>query len=152
MYMDIIQMFLTFITTVILFFTLIYTLRLSKKNKAVDVMLRCQERYDQITWRYKDTILKSDIPEIHFYDRFWELQIEQFQYWQKGYITDEIFEHWMFQRKREWAENNKIKKLSYQDGWKKIYGFRVDNKYTQFMERIFQGEIVEVMKKYKHIK
>jgi len=118
----------------------------------VDVMLRCQERYDQIIWKYKETILKSNIPEIHFYDRFWELQIEQFQYWQRGYITNEIFEHWMFQRKREWVENNKVKDLSYQDGWKKIYGFRVDNKYTQFMERIFQGEIVEVMKKYKHIK
>jgi hypothetical protein len=149
MIVNILQMSLTFLTAVILYLTLVRSLRTWKENKAVDVMLRCQERYDDIVWNYKQKVRNSGIDELEFYERFWELQVEQFQYWRKGYISDEIYECWAYQRHREWLENKNLRSLSYQDGWKKICGLEVQNVFTQFMNLVFSGNISEAMKKYK---
>ena len=64
-------------------------------------------------------------------------------------VNDTIYEHWMNQRYQQWIKNEKIKSMSYQEGWRELYANKVENAFTQFMNRIFVGLIKESMETYK---
>ncbi|HEX4055475.1 MAG TPA: hypothetical protein VHX86_14515 [Tepidisphaeraceae bacterium] len=97
-------------------------LREVRKMKTIDLMRAFQERYDKLRWDIaKDVKGKQTARE--FYSRFWNLQLEQYEYWQHGLIDDRIYTYWMQMRRTEWGEtdpflfSHKCPKPSYHDGW-----------------------------------
>ena len=43
----------------------------------------------------------------------------------------------------------KLKSRTYKEGWNAIYGAKVENVFTQFMNKVFIGDIQEAMREFK---
>ena len=113
------QSLFTFVTIIIMVVTFIKSLKMTKVNKIIDVTINCQKRFDTIVWESVRLINEGKVEVEEYYERYWNLQLEQFQYWKLGFINDEIYKYWMSARFKEWNQNKSIGEISYQDGWHK---------------------------------
>ena len=113
-FIGIIQVIAPLLTSIILFISCIIAFsvfKLQQKLKQVDIMLHCQGRFNDLM--YKDYLKISEEDDIYqFYDRYWLLQLNQFHFWEKGLIEDEIFKRWIQIRKNDFANNKKDLKFS----------------------------------------
>lgn len=71
--------------------------------KKPDVTMQCQERFDRLM-AVRATLPQENASEslfISFYRRFWELQHDQFLFWQKGLLDEDFYAIWLSERKVE---------------------------------------------------
>lgn len=78
----------------------------SGRHKLIDVTMHFQHAYDELE------MLKTHVNSIeaarYWFNRFWNLQARQYEYWLNGYIEDDIFVYWMMCRWNEYKEKIQI--------------------------------------------
>jgi hypothetical protein len=136
----------------------IFTFRFSQRRlhemKTIDLMRSFQDRYDRLV--FEDSIDETPEGERHFYLRYWNLQLEQYQYWKQYLIEDGIFEYWMALRREAYNETMHPfrRKLSvpFAKGWEEAkqglkLGLHRGGDFQRFMDHIFtsRGEIPSIM-------
>jgi hypothetical protein len=131
-------------------YTLNFNSEKQRELKTLDLMANFQERYDEIMWETKDRV-ETNHNAKDWYTRFWNLQLEQYEYWKKGYISDETYEYWMAHRRHSFNENNNpfINKpevtITYKEGWEYSSKHLVLSEhrmgFRKFMESIFRPTI-----------
>lgn len=138
---DIFQATLAFLTALMLY----YSLRIAKETAAHEITMQCQERFCKLLESAEEK--KSGGRMTHENTKsccelYWHLQIDQFQYWKKGYIKDDTYRWWMKCRRNEWENNEKIGDISYRDGWNHAKTkLRPPSEFIKFIELIFKGKI-----------
>lgn len=154
------QIYLPILTAIILLLSLRNsnkTLAMSKEYKTVDVMLQCQKRYDKIVWDMKERVKKGERETDAFYDRFWNLQLEQFQYWVNGFINDKTFLYWLSCRHNEYNQPDVfgIGENSYRNSFDIfVKKYKVVTDFENLMRGCFfkQMDTLEDLKPFKHAK
>lgn len=116
----------------------IFSHRVNRRLKALDVVVKCQERYDRIAFDAKHAVKTRD-EALDYYVRFWSLQWDQFEFWEDGVIGKERYGFWMSCRNQEWGMNESVVGVSYRDGWAWAVdhqGWRGNGFYTH-MQKVF---------------
>jgi hypothetical protein len=134
--MDLFQIILNGVTTVVLIITIVQTVRITRDTKAVDVILQCTKRYDDLVWVQKHQVYEKKLPATTYYIRFWNLQLEQFQFWLLGFLSDEIFKYWLTCRFKEWKEDKAEGEVGYKDGWGRAMEVLPRSAFITFMQRV----------------
>ena len=110
-----------------------------KELKTIDLMSSFQNRYDDIMHTSKNLSNDGLVDAVVYYERFWNLQLEQWQYFNKGYVDCNTYTYWMTCRYREWVKNDRIGGVSYQEGFKKgLMGLEAP-KFKKFMTNVFES-------------
>jgi len=96
-----------------------------KKHKLIDVTLHFQEAYDQLEMRIVD--VNNEEEANYWFNRFWNLQARQYEYWLNGFIEDDIFIYWIGCRRNEIINNGVFKKFengtksyTFKSGWENV--------------------------------
>jgi hypothetical protein len=120
--------------------------------KQMDVYNACSERYEKIGAESL-RLCKLDIDDkdgIGFYLRFWELQHNQFIFFQRGYIDTRIMIAWMNWRKDEYRANAQLSEknstIDYKWGWKHAADRFKNTEFTNFMEEVHAGDPARVVR------
>lgn len=141
--------------------TLFVTYRWTIRHKEFDITMHFQEAWDDLE------MLKSEVdskPEAQYwFNRYWNLQIRQFEYWLRGYIRDEIFIYWMRCRRADYEAKRRfivIKKNSgahdleytYDQGWEDVKNDVVFTehpyRFREFMDHILSCDKGDMFAKY----
>lgn len=121
-------------------------LEYNQELKSIDLMNSFQSRYDKIIYDYKKEALDDIIPVQEYYNRFWNLQLEQWQYFNKGYIDGNTYCYWMKCRYREFQKNEMVKGIKYEEGFKNAVKILEVPKFKNFMNNVFSD--VEYVRTY----
>jgi len=85
----------------------------ARRNKSIDIIVKCSERYVALEERNTD---EAYDPEKDVYFRkYWALENDQFDYWLSGFIDPETMASWAFTCSRHLREDK------YKDSWKYYY-------------------------------
>src|SRR5437764_977233 len=74
-------------------YALLHTSSVQRQMKTIDLMRSFQERYDRLEWVESKAVHDEDTAKRYF-ARYWNLQLEQYEYWKQGFIDDKIFAYW----------------------------------------------------------
>ena len=89
------------------------SIKSNKSSKIMEMTLLFHKRYDYLRFEAipAELITKypsRPTPEIHsFYERFWNLQFDQWEYSRRKRLDDEIYASWMKRRRDEYNSMNK---------------------------------------------
>lgn len=89
----------------------------TKELKSIEITYDFQKRFESIYSDFNKGDKTEDDIERYFL-MFWNFQVVQYQYYQKGYVDATIFNYWMLHRIQEF-KYSKVKDITYKDGWKK---------------------------------
>jgi hypothetical protein len=119
--------------------------------KQMDVYNACSVRYEQIgAESHKLCKIRIDEKDgLAFYLRFWELQHNQFVFFQRGYIDTLIMISWMNWRKDEFLANAPLSVenslINYQWGWKNVSERFKNTEFRNFIEEVHSGDPAKVV-------
>jgi hypothetical protein len=120
--------------------------------KQMDVYNACSVRYEKIVAE-SQRLSKLDIDDkdgIGYYLRFWELQHNQFIFFQRGYIDTRIMIAWMNWRKDEYRDNvrlsDKNSTIDYKWGWRHAADRFKNTEFTNFIEEVHAGDPARVVR------
>jgi hypothetical protein len=102
----------------------------------------CHHRFETVVFDERPLVEAGHKDPLEWHERFWNLQFDQYQYWNQGAIDDDTYAHWMYQRHVEWLENKKTGGLSYRKGWEHAvqkFGWK-GKEFEQFMKDAFSGK------------
>ena len=107
---------------------------LTRQSKQSDVTREFNSRYSR-AWemQYKPEIKADPIP---YYERFWNLQFDQFNAWRDGFVSDEIYKYWLTNRHTDWLTNKPIGSISYQDGFAQTVPTWSHTPFQEFMNTL----------------
>lgn len=107
---------------------------LAHQSKRADILSECNSRFSRIMeMRSNPEVIAN--PKI-FFERFWTLQFDQYTFWRKGFVDDEVFEYWMENRYVEWQQNLSFGDMLYQDGYKAIKDTLRHTRFRKFMNEL----------------
>lgn len=139
------------LSVIIALFALVISIRTRKQNveslremKTIDLMRSFQERYDNLRW---ESALQVDSPAAakRYYERFWNLQLEQFEYWIGGFIQHKTYAFWMDIRRHSFENGEDLFppgiQYAFANGWEDAkLSLRLvqysDGRFVRFIERI----------------
>jgi hypothetical protein len=106
----------------------------AKQSKQADVLGDFNARYSRI-WemRAKDEIKNNPIV---FYERFWSLQLDQFDAWCRGFVPEENFNFWVDSRHDDWVADKSLGTMSYRQGFKETVGQWKGSNFVTFIENL----------------
>lgn len=110
-----------------------------KELKTIDLMSSFQNRYDDIMHTSKKLSNEGILDGVIYYERFWNLQLEQWQYFNKGYVDCSTYSYWMLCRYREWIKNDSVGGITFQDGFKLGLSGLEAPKFKSFMSTVFEN-------------
>lgn len=131
-----------FVTAAILLSTFMVNWKTAVLLKSVDVIIHFNKVYDEIAFR-EHLLLQSDPTAAtearvqQYYRRFWNLQLEQFFMFKKGYIEHDIFRYWMQCRQDEMKANQSLGHMSYKQGWEQASKTLKATEFEVFMSHVF---------------
>jgi hypothetical protein len=102
---DIASTFTSIGTLIILY----YTSKLAKESKQADLLMDFNRRFEALC-AFKNSADGQKDPE-QFWDRFWNLQFDQFTHWRQGFVNDHTFKYWMTCRHKDYSN------LKYEKAW-----------------------------------
>ncbi|EKQ71345.1 hypothetical protein OsccyDRAFT_0004 [Leptolyngbyaceae cyanobacterium JSC-12] len=138
---------LTGVGTVLLLFQ---SFRLTKRLKKADILLEFFRRFDQLVDRREAiNALGANADSSHYYERFWNLQNDEFTLWREGYIDDKTYEGWLAARHDEYHTNGSTGNMTYKQGWEYAKKYNKDVNFHNFMQKVFDGNTPGAMKIYK---
>jgi len=157
------------------FLALVFTIRAGIQNKRADIMMECHRRFDQLsvlrhelTKRVnktsdltKDQELIDDINS--WVQRFWSLQVDEYEFWRRGFIDNDFFRYWMISRHRDFSDaredeiknpaRHTFKMLAFTQGFRVVVDTWADashprSDFKDFMEQVRKNRIDDAMSKY----
>jgi hypothetical protein len=126
-------------------------IQLTQQSKRADILSECNSRFSRVMeMRSNPEIIAN--PKI-FFERFWTLQFDQYTYWCKGFVDQEVFDYWMENRYIEWQQNLKFGDMTCQDGFKAVKETLRHTKFKKFMNELHdQGtKWIPVSEEYKEL-
>lgn len=105
------------VTPVIAVFALALTIRAGIFNKRADIILELYRRFDALTLERHalerrlratgsrvrhDELMMSEVAT--WAERFWNLQIDQYEFWCRGLIDEDLFRLWMRSRQADYMQ------------------------------------------------
>jgi hypothetical protein len=133
------QIFTAPFTALILYLSL----RTTRKLKVADVILESHRRYDLLL-AFKDQLNcddanKRDEHLDSYFERFWKLQDDEFDNWQKGLISNEVYKGWMIARWRERNVKPGNGKTTYYESWDRYRESTTSPGFPEFMDDVLQN-------------
>jgi len=128
---------------------------LNKKLKQIDVQMKCQERFERLKFEVLPSVRNIIGQENAYYQRFWTLQFEQFQYYMNGFISEQIYWSWLRSIEIDAEKNESIGMELYIDAWERVrQDFIVSNqKFVSLIDSVHKGELPSSAQELnKHIK
>jgi hypothetical protein len=127
--------------------------------KTIDLMTHFQNRYDTLMWEVSPTV-DEEVEAQAYFSRYWNMQLEQYEYWQQGLIADDVYAYWTSLRRATYNDAayrpfRTFPDYTFQQGWEfaradlhvdvDTYGF------GSFMQEVMTGdrEITAIMAEYK---
>lgn len=121
--------------------------RINLKNKITDCVMGCNARYDDL---YKErsrieeqfiggTISQKNISIVqNYYNRYWGLKSDQFDYWLSGYVDPETMCSWFYSVMKAFALNPTVGPWSFSKGWESSSAYHrvADPMFDEFIERL----------------
>jgi hypothetical protein len=128
-----------------------YTAKVTREIKRADVLMEVNRKFDALSKDCEELARQKTGDSRYYYERFWSLQSQQFQYWLQGYVTDNTFYHWMLNRKHDFTINVALCGITFRDGWDQAKpGHRFDAPFVELIEEMRKGaDVVVTMKRYK---
>jgi len=93
-------------------------LEIIKELKRIEITYDFQKRFELINSEYNSGE-KSEVAINSYFLKFWNLQIEQFQYYIKDYIVEDAFLYWMRNNIQNINNHFKIEHITYKEGWER---------------------------------
>jgi hypothetical protein len=113
-------------------------LKAQKEVISVEIMLKFREKYDELVFKEKE------LNEDDFYRLFWELQLDQFVSWLKGYIAEDLFVSWMKCRHKEYLRDGIYGRKNYRKNYQKFKReFEPTQIFKEFMNLVFKDLLDE---------
>ncbi len=137
-----------FATVYVLVWSLFHTSHVSHTLKKADVFIECNRKFDQLLVEYPH--IQNERDAMGFYERFWSLQRQQFEFWRNGLIPDEQYESWMLARRRDFSDVSSsffnLGGKSFLEAWQQVrVNFEVPiPKFTALINSIHSGMDVKV--------
>jgi hypothetical protein len=135
------------------------SLETARQNLEANILLKQMDVYNACSFRYENIVAESqrlfklDIDDkdgIGYYLRFWELQHNQFIFFQRGYIDTRIMIAWMNWRKDEYCDNvrlsDKNPTIDYRWGWRHAADRFKNTEFTNFIEEVHAGDPAKVVR------
>lgn len=91
-----------------------------------EVLMHCNQRYSSI-WAQRNNAAYAD----GFWDRYFNLQLDQFEHYVQGMIPERVWHYWMKCRYNAYRDSGKLAGESYADAWNHV---RKDWTYTEFVD------------------
>jgi hypothetical protein len=133
-------------------YLLFASFNLTKRLKRGEILLEFFRRFDALVERRESIQLSGPKTDSsHYYERFWNLQNDEFTMWREGYIEDKSYRAWLDVRHEEYRVNESTGDKSYQEGWDHYANINKDAEFQSFMREVFSGKTSEVMNAYKTI-
>jgi hypothetical protein len=131
-------------------FVLFQSFKLTRRLKEADVLMECYRRFDVLVDR-RETICAggSSADSTYYYERFWNLQNDEFSLFKGGYIDEKTYGAWLAARHEEHVVNSQIGDRTYRQGWEHIKTFNKDQEFIGFMEEVFKGNASKAMSAYR---
>lgn len=131
-----------FVTAAILLSTFMVNWRTSVVLKTVDVMIHFNKVYDDVAYREHSSLQSDPLAATparvqQHYRRFWNLQLEQFIMFRKGFIEPDIFRYWMQCRYDEMKANEVVGDMTYKQGWEQASKTLKRTDFEIFMNHVF---------------
>lgn len=146
---QIVQIFTGFMTLIILF----QSFRLTKEIKKADIILEFFSRFDKLIDRRESINLSGATTDSkYYYERFWNLQHDEFTLWREGYIDDRTYSSWLNTRHEEYRANLSTGNKTYIEGWNDIKSAYIDTDFQKLIDEVFAGRATDAMKLYKRKK
>jgi hypothetical protein len=127
--------------------------------KMIDLMTHFQGRYDVLMWEVAPAV--DDIEDARsYFSRYWNMQLEQYEYWQEGLIEDDVYAYWMGLRREayndaEYRPFRTFPDYTFQQGWAfakdDLHVERDTYRFEPFMQEVMTGtrSIEAIMAEYK---
>jgi len=131
-------------------------LEIIKELKRIEITYDFQKRFESIYSEYN--IGKKSDDEINSYFlKFWNLQIEQFQYYIKDYIDEDAFLYWMRHSIQKINNPLKIENITYKEGWEHASEIIPNKRFVIMVNELIlitiddqaNSEIKKIVAKYK---
>ncbi len=96
-----------------------------REMKSIELQIHFQTRWDKVAYDIKGKIYEqkqkdAKLDEIlmdSYYNRFWDLQLEQYQVWKKRLLDISVYSTWMDYRWQEFQDKTPVGALTYKEGW-----------------------------------
>jgi hypothetical protein len=133
-------------------------LKAQRELKEIDLRQFFLKRYEEIVFDQREKVesLPANTPkEIlekkarSYYHRFWDLQLEEYQFRCSHLIDERIYSSWMDFRYGEFRENADLQGINYRTGWEEAKDYfskrepqkkRYYTNFIGFMDKVFNGE------------
>lgn len=135
-------------------------MKAQRELKEIDLRQNFLKRYEEIAFDQKERVkaLRAESAQdkelarekaVSYYRRFWDLQLEEYQFRCDGLIDERIYASWMDFRHEEYRGNEALQGITYQDGWKEVSDYFLNRErskrpyyanFISFMEKVFKGE------------
>ncbi len=131
-----------FLTATLLLSTFLVNWKTSVSLKSVDVIIHFNKIYDEVAFREymflkEDPVAATDARLRQHFRRFWNLQLEQFIMFKKGYIDPDIFRYWMQCRHEEMKTNERLGSMTFKEGWDYASKMLKNTDFEIFMNHVF---------------
>lgn len=83
--------------------------------KTADALMECNCRYNQLVRTRSE--VKDEEAANYYYERFRNLQLDQFYLYEFGFLRREIYAYWLAQRRAEWSSDHSLGGMTYRKGW-----------------------------------
>lgn len=156
-FVSLITILITPLLTYYIFY--IYTPSQTHELKQIDVEMHCNSRWEDL-YKAKIEILRQTLSNDkgkknndalakiisrmaeNYYNAFWALQQDQFNYYNQGYLPESIYISWIYERldqfKNDENKKDEIGGISFKDGWNN-YGKKSSVRnysFDEFIEKI----------------
>jgi len=106
----------------------------NKRSKQADVLSEFNRRYELVSQLRNPTNVTTDPTE--FYERFWSLQLDQFTFWRKGLVDDDVYRFWLKSRHQDWKNDRRLATVSWQEGFNNIMQSWASCEFQPFIDTV----------------
>jgi hypothetical protein len=115
--------------------------REASRMKKTDVFMECSRRYDSLV-AVRDNLAVAKLNSKAYFERFWMLQVDQYNHWRRGYIEDHVYRLWLYDRHAEFMANHSIGGVPYRAGWETAKATTIrDKAFLDHMTYVSDGQI-----------
>jgi hypothetical protein len=150
----------SFVSVVLALSAVIVTINTQRQLKEIDLRQNFLKRYDELVFEVKPRTMSApansddekkaaQLMAFSYYHRFWDLQLEEYQFWREGLIDKQIYASWMDFRRSEMQNNESLQGISYRQAWDEMTKYlkgrerpalNYYSEFINFMDGVFQGK------------
>ena len=120
-------------------FSLKKTIDNANELKTIDMIVYLEDKYDHIKYEIRPFVDDSSKAK-EYYFRYWDLQINQHQFWRLGYLNDDIYSYWLCFRYHDFQNNEILGGMSYLEGWKLVQKtYDLSPEFSAFIKEVING-------------